>query len=235
MSPASICDPVVVDRDLGRRCRMDRSREEGRLEGDVHLDVDVRGCERRDGDGRCDEERCVPLLGHEPDERAGNFIAALLAGGQVRQDRERDDSHVDRDDGGGNRGRESESEQDVDPHPPGAGPQQQIGATEAEKPEHGSNGEDDQDVHGVTAPSRGRQGPARRPAPARRTRLGPRSGRSGGRRRSRPARPVARPARPVARPVRPVPRPVWPAPRPLRPVPRLVRPAVCSSGELSGV
>ena len=32
---------------------MDRSREEGRLERDVHLDVDVRGRERRDADDRC--------------------------------------------------------------------------------------------------------------------------------------------------------------------------------------
>ena len=134
---------------------MDRSREEGRLERDVHLDVDVRGCERRDGDGHCDQERCVPLLRHEPDERAGDLVTAFLAGRQVRQDRERDDSHVDRDDGGGNRDGESESEQDVDPHPPGAGPQQQIGPTKAEKPEHGNNGDDDQDVHRVTAPLAG--------------------------------------------------------------------------------
>ena len=76
---------------------MDRSREERRLERDVHLDVDVRGRERRDGDDRCDEERRVPLLRHEPDERAGDFFAALLAGGHVRQDRDRDDSHVERD------------------------------------------------------------------------------------------------------------------------------------------
>ena len=141
---------------------MDRSREEGRLEGDVHLDVDVRGCERRDGDGHCDEERCVPLLGHEPDERAGDLFTAWLAGGQVRQDRKRDDSHVDRDDGGGNRDRESESEEDVEPRPPGDGPQQQIGPAEAEKTEHDSNGEHDPDVHGVTAPLRGRREPARR-------------------------------------------------------------------------
>ena len=137
---------------------MDRSREEGRLEGDVHPDVDVRGCERRDGDGRCTEERCVPLFGHEPDERAGDLFTAFVAGGQVRQDRDRDDSHVDGDDGSGNRDRESESEQDVDPHPPGAGPQQQIGPTKAEKPERGNNGDDDQDVHRVTAPFAGPAG-----------------------------------------------------------------------------
>ena len=140
-------DLLVVNRDLRRRCRMDRSREERRLEGDVHLDVDVRGRERRDGDDRRAEERRVPLLRHEPDERAGDFFAALLAGGHVRQDRDRDDSHVDRDDGGGNRGRESESEEDVDPHPPGAGPHQQVGPTEAKEPEHGEHGEDDQDLH----------------------------------------------------------------------------------------
>ena len=126
---------------------MDRSREEGRLERDVHLDVDVRGRERRNRDDRCAEERRVPLLRHEPDERAGDFFAALLAGGHVRQDRKRDDSHVERDDGGGNRGRESEPEEDVDPHPPGDGPQQQIGPAEAKEPEHGDDGEDDQDVH----------------------------------------------------------------------------------------
>ena len=87
----------------------------------------------------------VPLLRHEPDERAGDFVAALLAGGHVRQDRNRDDPHVERDDGGGNRGRESESEEDVDPHPPGDGPHQQIRPTEAKEPEHGDDGEDDQD------------------------------------------------------------------------------------------
>jgi hypothetical protein len=68
---------------------------------DVHLDVDVRGCERRDGDGRCAQERCVPMLSHEPDEWAGHLFTAFLAGRQVRQDRERDDPHVDRDDRGG--------------------------------------------------------------------------------------------------------------------------------------
>ena len=120
---------------------------------DAHLDVDVRGRERRDGDDRCAEERGVPLLRHQPDERAGDFFAALLAGGHVRQDRQRDDSHVDRDDGGGNRGGESESEEDVDPHPPGAGPHQQIGPAEAKEPEHGDHGEDDQDVHRFTAPA----------------------------------------------------------------------------------
>ena len=118
-------------------------------EGDAHLDVDVRGRERRDGDDRCDEERRVPLLRHEPDERAGDFFAALLAGGHVRQDRKRDDSHVDRDDGAGNRGSESESEEEVDPHPPGAGPRQQVGSTEAKEREHGGHGEDDQDLHRV--------------------------------------------------------------------------------------
>ena len=50
-------DLLVVNGDLGRRCRMDRPREQGRLEGSVHLDVDVRGRERRDGDNRCAEER----------------------------------------------------------------------------------------------------------------------------------------------------------------------------------
>ena len=132
---------------------MDGSREERRLERDVHLDVDVRGRERRDGDDRCAEERCVALLRHEPDERAGDFFAALLAGGHVRQDRNRDDSHVERDDGGGNRRRESESEEDVDPHPPGDGPHQQIGPTEAKEPERGGHGEDDQDVHRAPLPA----------------------------------------------------------------------------------
>ena len=132
---------------------MDRSREERRLQGDVLLDVHVRGREHRDGDDRCDEEHGVPLLGHEPDERAGHFFDALLAGGHVRQDRNRDDSHVDRDDGGGNRGGESESEEDVDPHPPDAGPQQQTRPSEAKQAERSRHGEDDQDVHRVTAPS----------------------------------------------------------------------------------
>jgi hypothetical protein len=50
-------DLLVVNRDLGRRCRMDRSRKQRRLERDVHLDVDVRGRERRDGDDRCAEQR----------------------------------------------------------------------------------------------------------------------------------------------------------------------------------
>ena len=157
-------DLVVVDRDLGRRCRMDRAREERRLEGDVHLDVDVRGGERRDGDGHCAEERCVPLVGHEPDERAGDLVTAFLAGRQVRQDRDRDDSHVDRDDGGGNRGGESESEQDVEPRPPGDGPQQQIGPTEAKEPERGDDSQDDRDVHRVTFPRVGRQAALRRGA-----------------------------------------------------------------------
>ena len=122
---------------------MDRSRKEGRLERDVHLDVDVRGRERRDGDDRRAEERRVPLVRHEPDERAGDFFAALLARGHVRQDRNRDDAHVERDDGGGNRGRESESEEDVDPHPPGDGPDQQIDATEAKEREDGEHGDED--------------------------------------------------------------------------------------------
>ena len=64
-----------------------------------------------DGDGHRDKERCVPLLGHEPEERTRDLFPAFLAGRQVRQERERDDSHVDRDDGGGNGRGESESEQ----------------------------------------------------------------------------------------------------------------------------
>ena len=143
-------DLLVVDRDLGRRCRMDRPREQGRLQRDVHLDVDVRGRERRDGDDRCGEERGVPLLRHEPDQRAGDFFATLFAGGDVRQDRNRDDAHVERDDGGGNRRAESKSEDDVEPHPPGARPHEQIRSTEAKEREHGGHGEDDRDVHGVT-------------------------------------------------------------------------------------
>ena len=132
---------------------MDGSREERRLEGDVHLDVDVRRRECRDGDDRCGEQRRVALLRHEPDERAGDFVAPLLAGGHVRQDRNRHDSHVERDHGGGNRGGESESEKDVDPHPPGDGPHQQTGPTKAKEPERGGDGENDQDVHRATAPS----------------------------------------------------------------------------------
>jgi hypothetical protein len=72
-------DLLVVNRDVGRRCRMDRPREKGRLEGSAHLDVDVRGRERRDGHDRCSEERGVPLLRHEADERTGDVFAALLA------------------------------------------------------------------------------------------------------------------------------------------------------------
>ena len=143
-------DLRVMNRDLGRRCRMDRSREEWRLEGNVHPHVDVRGCERRNGDGRRDEERRVPLVRHEQDQRAEDFFAALLARGDVRQDRNRDDSHVDRDDGSRNRGGETESEEDVAPHPPGAGPQQQIGPTEAKEPERSDHSQDDRDVHRVT-------------------------------------------------------------------------------------
>ena len=152
-------DLLVVNCDLGRRCRMDRSREEWRLEGDVLLNVHVRGREHRDGDDRCDEKHGVPLLGHEPDERTGDFLAALLARGHVGQDRNGDDAHVNRHDGRGNRGRESESEEDIDPHPPDAGPQQQTRPTEAKQPEGSGHGEDDQDVHRVTAPS-GRAGAA---------------------------------------------------------------------------
>ena len=137
---------------------MDRPREERRLEGSVHLDVDVRGRERRDGDDRCDEERCVPLLRHEPDERAGDFFTTLLAGRHVRQDRNRDDAHVDRDDGGGNRGSESKSKEDVDPHPPGERPHEQIHPTEAKEPEHDNHGEDDRDVHGFRRPLLGGDG-----------------------------------------------------------------------------
>ena len=148
-------DLLVVDRDLGRRCRMDRPREQGRLQRDVHLDVDVRGRERRDGDDRGAEERRVPLLRHEPDERAGDFFATLLAGGDVRQDRNRDDSHVERDDRGGNRRGESKSEDDVESHPPGAGPHQQIGPPEAKDRKHGGHGEDDQDVHFAAPPAAG--------------------------------------------------------------------------------
>ena len=144
--------------------------------GGVHLDVDVGGRERRDGDDRCAEERGVPLLGHEPDERAGDLVAAFLAGGHVRQDRNRDDAHVERDDGRGDRGSESESEEDVDPQPPGARPHQQIGPTEAKEPERGDNGEDDRDVHrycshraGPPSGGRSRGGPwaacGRLPAP----------------------------------------------------------------------
>ena len=48
---------------------MDRSREEGRLEGDVHLDVDVRAASA--GMATTVATRsAVPLLRHEPDERA---------------------------------------------------------------------------------------------------------------------------------------------------------------------
>ena len=116
----------------------------------AHLDVDVRGREGRDGDDRGDEERRVSLLRHEPDERAGNFLTAILAGRHVRQDRKRADSHVDRDDGRGNRRSESKSKEDVDPHPPGEGPHQQVGPTEAKEPEHDDHSEDDQDFHRVT-------------------------------------------------------------------------------------
>ena len=40
----------------------------------------------------------------------------------------------------------------VDPHPPGDGPHQEIGPTEAKEPEHGDNGEDDEDVHRTLPP-----------------------------------------------------------------------------------
>ena len=61
---------------------MDRPREERRLDRDVHLHVDVRGRERRYGDDRCNEQRRVPLLRHEPDERSGDFVTTLLARGK---------------------------------------------------------------------------------------------------------------------------------------------------------
>ena len=141
-------DLLVVNRNLGGRRGMHRSRKKRWLEGDVHLDVDVRGCKRRDGDDRCAEKRRVPLIRHEAEERAGDFFAALLAGRHVRHDRDRNDSHVERDDGGGNRRCESKSEEDVDPHPPGDGPHQQIGPTEAKEPEDGEYGDEDGYLHG---------------------------------------------------------------------------------------
>jgi len=63
-------DPLVVNRDVGRRCRMDRPREERRLER-------KRSSGRRRSRPRApgwrrplQRGRCVPLLCHEPDEGA---------------------------------------------------------------------------------------------------------------------------------------------------------------------
>ncbi len=140
-------DLLVVDGDLGGGRRMNGAREERRLQRDVHLHVDVRGRQRRNGHDRQREQRRIALLGDEADERARDFLAAPLAGRHVRQDRDRHDAHVERDDRRRNRRREPESEDDIDSSPPGDGPEQQVGPTEAQQPEHGNDGKDDGDLH----------------------------------------------------------------------------------------
>ena len=99
----------------------------------------------------------MPAINKPPigltDQEILTVIAALLARRDVSQDRNRNDAHVERNHGGGNRGSESEPEEDVAPYQPGDGPQQQVDPADAQQPEHDDYGEDDQNVHRAPPPS----------------------------------------------------------------------------------